>query len=88
MDKFFAFFSTFFSDIKIKFVKTLIEDNRWKYLSDGLLITIKVAFFAVLLGIVIGFVVAIIRATNTTTGRLKVLNFFCKLYITVTAEPR
>ncbi|NLL46116.1 MAG: amino acid ABC transporter permease, partial [Clostridiales bacterium] len=43
----------------------------------------KVAFFAVLLGIVLGFVIAIIRATYTKTGKLRVLNSISKIYITV-----
>ena len=72
-----------FDELKIKFINTFIDDNRWKYLADGLVITLKVAFFAVLHGIAIGFVVAIIRATNINTGKLRVLNFFCKFYITV-----
>lgn len=73
----------YFNDLKIRFISTFIEGDRWKFLTDGLAITLKVAFFAVLLGIVLGFIVAIIRATNTKTGRLKILNFFCKIYITV-----
>ena len=60
-----------FDELKIKFINTFIDDNRWKYLADGLVITLKVAFFAVLLGIAIGFVVAIIRATNINTGKLR-----------------
>lgn len=83
-----AFFQDLFSgkifdDLKIKFIHTFIDDERWRYLTDGLAVTLKVAFFALLLGIVLGFIVAIIRATNTKTGRLKILNFICKFYITV-----
>jgi len=87
-DKIKSFFQSLFSgelfiEIREKFINTFIVDDRWKYLTDGLVVTLKVAFFAVLLGIVIGFIVAIIRATNINTGKLKVLNFFCKIYITV-----
>jgi len=87
-DKIKSFFQSLFSgelfiEIREKFINTFIVGDRWKYLTDGLVVTLKVAFFAVLLGIVIGFIVAIIRATNINTGKLKVLNFFCKIYITV-----
>jgi len=75
--------ANFFDDLKIRFIRTFIDDDRWRFLTEGLAITLKVAFFAVLLGIVLGFIVAIIRATNTKTGKLKILNFFCKIYITV-----
>ena len=40
-------------------------------------------FFASLLGIVLGFLLAIIRSTHDKTGHLKILNAICKLYLTV-----
>ena len=49
----------------------------------GLGITLEVTFFAVLMGIAIGFIIAIIRSTNETTGKLKFLNAICKVYLTV-----
>ena len=41
-----------------------IKDSRWHYLTDGLLVTLEVTFFAVLLGIVIGVVIAAVRSTH------------------------
>ena len=43
----------------------------------------SVTFFAVIIGIVIGFLIAIIRSTYDKTGRLKILNAICKIYLTV-----
>jgi His/Glu/Gln/Arg/opine family amino acid ABC transporter permease subunit len=83
MSDIFLAIGTFFDEFKNKFISTFIEDDRWKYITDGLVITLKVAFFAVLLGIVLGFVIAIIRATYTKTGKLRVLNSISKIYITV-----
>ncbi|MDD7770882.1 amino acid ABC transporter permease [Suipraeoptans intestinalis] len=60
-----------------------ISDERWKYVVDGLLVTLKVTFFAVLIGIVLGFLVAAIRSTSEQTGKLKILDFFCRIYLTV-----
>ena len=40
-------------------------------------------FFAVIIGIVIGFLIAIVRSTYDKTGKLKILNFICKIYLTV-----
>ena len=37
----------------------------------------------VLLGIVVGFLVAIIRSTHDKHGGLNVLNFICKMYLTI-----
>ena len=35
------------------------------------------------MGIVIGFVVAVIRSTHDKTGTLKIGNFICNLYLTI-----
>lgn len=78
--------------LKEKFIFNFIEDDRWRYITDGLVITLKVTFFAVLLGIALGIVLAIIRSTydkNKSTMRgfskivLFVLNLFAKVYLTV-----
>lgn len=66
-----------------KFVANFIEENRWKYLLDGLKVTLQITFFAVLIGIALGFLVAIVRSTYDRTGKLKILNLLSKLYLTV-----
>lgn len=65
------------------FYDNFIKDDRWKYIWDGLGATLQVTFFAVILGIVIGFLIAIIRSTYDKTGKLKILNFVCNVYLTV-----
>ena len=66
-----------------KLYDTFIYDDRWKYLTNGLLTTLYITFFAVILGMVLGFLVAIIRSTHDRTGKLKILNFFSQIYLTV-----
>lgn len=66
-----------------KFMINFVEDNRWKYITGGLTVTLKVTFFAVLIGIIIGFLVAMVRSTYEKTGGLKVLNVLCNIYLTV-----
>lgn len=70
-------------EFKRKFIQNFIEDDRYELLLDGLLVTLKISFLSVLIGIVIGFIIAIIRATHDKTGKFKILNIFAKLYITV-----
>lgn len=75
------------------FYQCFIEDNRWKYLTDGLVVTLELTFFAVILGIVIGVLVAMVRSTYDKTysemrggaGRLLFswVNRVCNLYLTV-----
>lgn len=60
-----------------------IKDDRWHYITDGLMVTLQVTFFAVLVGIVLGLIVAILRSTYAKTGKLKIANFLCSVYVTV-----
>jgi len=66
-----------------KFVQTFITDDRYQYFLKGLGNTLLITLFAALIGIVIGFIVAIVRTTYERTGKLKVLNAIFKLYLTV-----
>lgn len=66
-----------------RFKANFIEDNRWQLIANGLLTTIKISFFAVIIGVIFGFLIAIIRFSCDMTGRLKLLNMICKLYITI-----
>jgi len=70
-------------ELKSKFIQNFITDDRWKYIANGLGVTLKVTVFAVLIGIVIGFIIAIIRSSYDKTGKLKILNFCCNIYLTV-----
>ena len=65
------------------FILNFVDENRWRYLLNGLGITLYVTFCAVLIGIVLGFLVAIIRSTSEKTGKYRFLNGVCKLYLTV-----
>ena len=72
-----------FGDLPDALSNTFLKDDRWKYLTDGLSTTLIVTFFALILGMVLGFLIAIVRATHDKNGKLGVLNFFAKVYLTV-----
>ncbi|MEE1266861.1 MAG: ABC transporter substrate-binding protein/permease [Akkermansia sp.] len=65
------------------FQTNFVKDNRWKYLVNGFLVTIEISACAVLMGLCIGFLVAVVRSAHDQTGRYKVLNFLCHIYLTV-----
>ena len=65
------------------FYRNFILKDRWKYLANGLGKTLEITLFAVIIGIVLGFIVAIICSTYAKTGKLKIGNFFCRIYLTV-----
>ena len=70
-------------ELKSSFISNFIDDNRWRYITDGLKITLLVTVFAVLIGVVLGFLIAIVCTTHDKTGKLKILNAICKVYLTV-----
>ncbi len=61
----------------------LIADGGYKFLLSGLGNTLTITFFAVLIGIVIGFAVAMIRATYDRTKKGFLLDLICRIYLTV-----
>ena len=75
------------SDFLSSFQQDFIEKDRYLYLLRGLGNTLLIAVLAVLLGIVVGFLVAIIRSTHDKHGGLNVLNFICKVYLPYGVEP-
>ena len=74
-------------DFKLKFIANFITDNRWKSFTNGLGTTYVVSFFAVILGVVIGVLIAVVRSSADKLDRpplvVKILNVICKLYLTV-----
>lgn len=72
-----------FEELKAKFILNFITGDRWMSLLRGLAVTLKITFFAVILGFVLGFSVAIVRDVYENTKKLKVLNFLCNVYLTV-----
>ena len=63
--------------------KTLILDDRYKYVLEGLLNTIVMAFFAVIIGIILGLIVSIIRNDYEVNKKHKILNFISKMYVEI-----
>ena len=66
-----------------EFYLNFIKDDRWKYIVNGLKVTLTVTFFAVIMGIVLGFFVAVVRSSHDKTGKLKILNGICNIYLTI-----
>ena len=75
--------TSWFFSLADKFVLNFIKEDRWHYLVDGLGTTLLITFFALILGIVLGAVIAMVRVTYDRTGKLKFLNGIAKLYLTV-----
>jgi len=66
-----------------QFNQNFVTGNRWRFITSGLQNTLVITLFALLIGLILGFTVAIVRVIHDTTGKMKPLNTFMKLYVTV-----
>lgn len=61
-----------------EFNRTMIADDRWEMFASGLGVTMMIWFFAVILGVVIGVLVAFGKLS-----RIKPLNWISNIYIDI-----
>ncbi len=76
------------NSLKTDFHKNFIEHDRWLTILNGLWTTIQLTIFALLIGIVLGFIVAFVRCTYDKLQKkgplLKFFNWLCNVYLTIT----
>ena len=79
----------FFSGMKDDFIQSFVEGDRWLLYLKGIGVTLQVAAMALVLGIVLGVLVAVVRTSHDQQrpGKhnpvLGVLNVICQIYTTV-----
>ena len=66
-----------------KFYYSIIYNNRYKYIIEGLKNTLLIALGAVILGVLLGGITAIIRNINENTKKLKLLSLLAKAYVSI-----
>ena len=77
-----------FQRLIFQFYQVFIFENRWQFFTNGLVTTFVVTIGALILGVIIGMIVALIRSTHDSLqGKknifLRILNGICKIYVTV-----
>lgn len=82
-------------DLKDQFRLNFITDGRWKMIVNGLLTTLEITGVSLVIGVIVGIVVAAIRSSFDKNndemkkrggigyGIMSFLNSICKLYLTV-----
>ena len=65
------------------FQQNFIEKDRYMYLVKGFGNTVTITLLAVVIGIILGFLIAVVRSTHDKHGGLKILNAICHVYLTV-----
>lgn len=79
----------FWTELVDQFNQAFVTGDRWKLYIEGLGTTLLVTVLALVVGIVLGVLVAVIRSAHDQAepGKagvvLNILNFICKLYVTV-----
>lgn len=71
--------STFLEKLKDNF----LTQNRYQYILTGLGNTLMITIFAVMIGIVLGFLIALVRTSHDRNGGFLVLNGICKVYLAI-----
>ena len=75
---------SFFTVLSDQFYQSFVEKHRYMYIVTGLENTLLITFFAVLLGVVLGTIVALIKVAHADDPRrLGIANGICTLYLTV-----
>ena len=80
---------TFWQDFFVNFYKAFIEGDRWQLYLRGVGSTLKVTVLALLMGVALGVLVAVVRTAHDQQrpGRhnpiLGLFNFVCQVYTTV-----
>lgn len=81
--------------LKEDFILCFIEGDRWEWVLQGLVNTLIITLFALVIGVVIGLLVAAVRSTYDKNGEdmkrrggfsyyvLKFFNTICTIYLTV-----
>lgn len=71
------------SSLYEKFYDSVIYDDRYKYIFEGLFNTLLIAFFAVIIGIVIGIFIALVRHNYEVNKKFRVLNKIVTWYVNI-----
>ena len=82
-------------NLKSQFILNFVKDHRYRLLLSGLLETLKITFFAVIIGVVIGIIVAAVVSSYSQNKErmkrrggfsfhlLRFLNSICNIYLAV-----
>ena len=62
---------------------SLIYQNRYEFILEGLKNTILMALFATLIGTILGVIISVIKDNYEKNGKLKIANSICNTYVNI-----
>ena len=71
------------NEIVNDFNKAIFVDNRYKFILEGIKNTLIISLISVIIGALIGTIIAIINSYNKETKKIKILSKVCKLYVSI-----
>lgn len=69
--------------LKEDLYKSLIYQDRYEYILEGIKNTVIMALFATIIGIILGILIAVIQDAHEKNKNLPVLNFLSKTYVSI-----
>ncbi len=73
----------FFNTLINNLYRTFIEKDRYMAFVNGLGVTLEISFFAVLLGVAIGVLVAVVKYSAAKNKAMRPLDLLCSLYVNI-----
>ena len=69
--------------LKEDLYKSLIYQDRYEYILEGIKNTVIMALFATIIGLILGILIAVIQDAHEKNKNLPVLNFLSKTYVSI-----
>lgn len=77
------YFVSLWNDFCDDFYLNFIKGAKWTYLAKGLVTTLEITLLSALLGVLLGFICAIIRVTHDKTGKLMIPDQIVRVYLSI-----
>ena len=65
------------------FYQSLIYDDRYLFVLEGLKNTLIIALGAVLIGFILGLLISLVRDSHDKNGNFKIINYICVKYVAI-----
>jgi len=69
--------------IQTDLYNSLIYQDRYQFILEGLKNTLVMALFATIIGIILGVIIAVVKDNHEKNGKLPILNFICSTYVNI-----
>ena len=77
------YFVSLWNDFCDDFYLNFIKGAKWTYLAKGLITTLEITLLSALLGVLLGFICAIIRVTHDKTGKMMIPDQIVRVYLSI-----